>query len=157
MFLHQAVHVDAGDAGSPGSLTDVVITDDGGAELRTAIPEASGGSTSTLVSSAIRDITDRKRAEGVESGAGHDPGCGHPGSGDAGHERFRVLGTVPEPPGNKEVPVIVWTAKDLTEAEATHLRGRTHAVHHKATGGTTSLVQKLRRMLPGGLPARPEG
>jgi CheY-like chemotaxis protein len=57
-------------------------------------------------------------------------------------ERFRKV------PENCNVPVIIWTASDLSAAEEAHLRGRAHAIHSKVKGGMTDLLHELQRALP---------
>jgi CheY-like chemotaxis protein len=57
-------------------------------------------------------------------------------------ERFR------SEPMNRNVPVIIWTAKDLSLAEEARLRAQAQAVHNKQTGGMDELLQEIRRLLP---------
>jgi protein-histidine pros-kinase len=48
---------------------------------------------------------------------------------------------------NRRVPVIVWTAKDLTAAERAELREKSQVVVAKSTGGTEGLLHELRDVL----------
>ena len=54
-------------------------------------------------------------------------------------ERFRTL------PGCEQTPVIVWTVKDLTRAEHDRLRASVQGVVGKGHGGSSSVVEELRR------------
>ena len=57
-------------------------------------------------------------------------------------ERFR------DQPHNRDVPVIVWTAKDLSLGEEERLRGRAQAVHNKMRGGMGALLREIQRLVP---------
>jgi len=57
-------------------------------------------------------------------------------------ERFR------NEPRNRDVPVIVWTAVDLSNAEEVRLRRYAQAVHSKLKGGVAALVDEIRRLVP---------
>ena len=65
-------------------------------------------------------------------------------------ERFR------SEPYNRDVPVLIWTAKDLTLAEEARLREQAQAIHSKLKGGMSELLQDIARMLPKALPAAQE-
>jgi hypothetical protein len=45
--------------------------------------------------------------------------------------------------------VIVWTAKDLTDAERTRLQTSAHAIIQKGAGSSDELLAELRRCIPG--------
>ncbi|MFL5307083.1 MAG: PAS domain S-box protein [Polyangia bacterium] len=49
---------------------------------------------------------------------------------------------------NRRVPVIVWTAKDLSSEELQHLRHSTKAVLRKVTGNMSVLLEEIRAALP---------
>ncbi len=65
-------------------------------------------------------------------------------------ERFR------SEPYNRDVPVLIWTAKDLTIAEEARLREQAQAIHSKLKGGMSELLQDIARILPKQLPAPQE-
>jgi PAS domain S-box-containing protein len=57
--------------------------------------------------------------------------------------RFRLT------PRGRSTPVIVWTAKDLTDAERMRLQASAHAIIHKGAGSSEELLAELRRCMPG--------
>lgn len=57
-------------------------------------------------------------------------------------ERFR------SEPYNRDVPVIIWTGKDLTLGEEARLREQAQAIHSKLKGGMSELLQDIARILP---------
>jgi len=65
-------------------------------------------------------------------------------------ERFR------SEPYNRDVPVLIWTAVDLTSAEEARLREQAQAIHSKLKGGMSELLQDIARILPRQLPAPQE-
>jgi protein-histidine pros-kinase len=56
-------------------------------------------------------------------------------------ERFRTEAR------NRDVPVIIWTAKDLTSSERSRLRSQANAVFFKASGATDGLLRELKGTL----------
>lgn len=48
---------------------------------------------------------------------------------------------------HQNIPVIIWTAKELTRNEQARLREKANAVVYKLAGGTTGLLQELRGAL----------
>jgi PAS domain S-box-containing protein len=56
--------------------------------------------------------------------------------------RFRAM------PAGRDVPIIVWTVKDLDEVERRRLQPSITALVSKNTGGSTALVEELQRLLP---------
>jgi CheY-like chemotaxis protein len=74
-----------------------------------------------------------------------------------GMDGFEFLWRFRSDARNRDVPVIVWTAKDLTYEEVEHLRTNAHAIHAKMAGGLSHLIDEVKRVvpLPGtGAPAR---
>jgi PAS domain S-box-containing protein len=65
-----------------------------------------------------------------------------------GMDGFQFLEKFRSKPKHRDVPVIVWTAKDLTAVEESRLRQSAQAVHKKISGGMTALVAEVRRMAP---------
>jgi PAS domain S-box-containing protein len=49
---------------------------------------------------------------------------------------------------NRDVPVIVWTGKDLSMVEEQQLREHAQAVHSKLSGGMTALLEEIERLVP---------
>jgi CheY-like chemotaxis protein len=70
-----------------------------------------------------------------------------------GMSGFEFLDRFRSEPCNRDVPVLIWTAKDLTFAEEARLREQAQAVHSKLNGGMSELLQDIARMLPRQLPA----
>jgi CheY-like chemotaxis protein len=56
--------------------------------------------------------------------------------------RFRAM------PAGREVPIIVWTVKDLDADERRRLQPSITGLVSKNTGGSRALVEELRRLLP---------
>jgi PAS domain S-box-containing protein len=56
--------------------------------------------------------------------------------------RFRAM------PASRGVPVIVWTVKDLDATERRRLKPSITALVSKRVGGSTALIEQLRRLLP---------
>ncbi|HEX3696230.1 MAG TPA: PAS domain S-box protein [Polyangia bacterium] len=57
-------------------------------------------------------------------------------------ERFR------RQPRNRDVPVIIWTAKDLVVGEREQLRQRAQSIVPKSAGGAAALVEEMKLLLP---------
>jgi CheY-like chemotaxis protein len=49
---------------------------------------------------------------------------------------------------NRDVPVIIWTAKDLTHAEQVRLRENAQTVLRKSPGGMSALLEEMKSVLP---------
>lgn len=60
---------------------------------------------------------------------------------------FEFLGRFRSQAQNRDVPIIIWTAKDLTAAEQARLREEAQAVHSKARASTAGVVHELERLL----------
>jgi PAS domain S-box-containing protein len=73
-----------------------------------------------------------------------------------GMSGFEFLDRFRSEPYNRDVPVLIWTAKDLTLAEETRLREQAQAIHSKVRGGMSELLQDIERILPKQLPAAQE-
>jgi PAS domain S-box-containing protein len=73
-----------------------------------------------------------------------------------GMSGFEFLDRFRSEPHNRDVPVLIWTAKDLTLAEEARLREQAQAIHSKLKGGMSELLQDIARILPGQLPASVE-
>ncbi len=65
-----------------------------------------------------------------------------------GMDGFEFLWRFRSEARNRDVPVIVWTAKDLTSEEEEHLRNNAQAVHAKMSGGLAQLVEEVKRAVP---------
>jgi threonine synthase len=65
-----------------------------------------------------------------------------------GIDGFKVLEELRQHPRHKEVPVIVWTIKDLTPAESQELAVHTQAVLMKGGPDQSSLLAQLSTVLP---------
>jgi CheY-like chemotaxis protein len=50
--------------------------------------------------------------------------------------------------GQSDVPILVWTMKDLTDSERRELKTSAAAIVPKSAGGLHALVEELRRLLP---------
>jgi hypothetical protein len=51
-------------------------------------------------------------------------------------------------PGGHDVPILVWTVKDLDAGERRRLEASAVAIASKSAGGSHALVEQLRRLLP---------
>ncbi|HTE50443.1 MAG TPA: response regulator [Kofleriaceae bacterium] len=69
---------------------------------------------------------------------------------------FEFLERLREQPRNRDVPIIVWTAKDLTFGEVALLRQRAQAVHTKLNGGMSELLKEIERLVPGARTGHPQ-
>lgn len=65
-----------------------------------------------------------------------------------GIDGFEVLENLRQHPVQKATPVIVWTMKDLTQAESAELVLHTQAVPTKRAGDHCSLIDQLATVLP---------
>jgi protein-histidine pros-kinase len=65
-----------------------------------------------------------------------------------GMNGFEFLEHFRRRPQNRTVPVIVWTAKDLTHDEQQQLRAKTQSILRKLTGGMTALLDEMQAVLP---------
>jgi PAS domain S-box-containing protein len=61
---------------------------------------------------------------------------------------FEFISRLRALPGLRDVPVLVWTVKDLDANERRRLQGSAVAMAFKGAGGAQSLVQELERLLP---------
>jgi signal transduction histidine kinase/DNA-binding response OmpR family regulator len=61
---------------------------------------------------------------------------------------FDVLEALGDDPTTRDIPVVVVTAKDLTDAEKAYLKGRVAAVIQKGTLSRAELLDWLRRVIP---------
>jgi protein-histidine pros-kinase len=60
---------------------------------------------------------------------------------------FEFVSRLRKTPAGRDVPIIVWTIKDLDSDEQRRLRSLGAAVVAKRAGGATTLVEQLRRLL----------
>jgi CheY-like chemotaxis protein len=65
-----------------------------------------------------------------------------------GMDGFEFLHRFRMTPRGRATPVIVWTAKDLSEAERTRLQTSAHAIIQKGNGSTDELLAELGRCVP---------
>ncbi len=72
-----------------------------------------------------------------------------------GMDGFEFLERFRQTAGGRDVPVIIWTVKDLTAADRAFLRERAQGVVSKASGKPGDLVALLRRHVPP--PSTPAG
>ena len=72
-----------------------------------------------------------------------------------GMDGFAFLEVFRSRPRNRDVPVIIWTAKELLAAELRRLREQAQSIVPKSNGGASALLNEMRVALPK-LPA-PEG
>jgi PAS domain S-box-containing protein len=68
-----------------------------------------------------------------------------------GMDGVEFLDKLRQLPEHARTPVLVWTMKDLTDAEAVRLRQAAQAVVSKNGTTPASVVQQLRSLLPGGV------
>ena len=61
---------------------------------------------------------------------------------------FEVLSELRRHPRTRDVPVIIWSSKDLDTAELARLRGAAHAVISKGHEGNARVVEALAAVLP---------
>jgi PAS domain S-box-containing protein len=64
-----------------------------------------------------------------------------------GMDGFELVTRLRQSPVGRDVPVIVWTVKDLTGEERARLRASVAAIVPKGAGGATPLVDELRPLL----------
>jgi CheY-like chemotaxis protein len=65
-----------------------------------------------------------------------------------GMNGFEFLEHFRRHPRNREVPVIIWTGKDLSHAEQVQLRESAQSVLRKSNGGIAALVEEMKAVLP---------
>ncbi len=70
---------------------------------------------------------------------------------------FELVARLRDSVAGRDVPVIIWTVKDLSAAERAHLRAAAATVVYKGAGGAATLVDELRPLLRGGTPESEEG
>jgi signal transduction histidine kinase/CheY-like chemotaxis protein len=61
---------------------------------------------------------------------------------------FEFISRLRAVPAGREVPILVWTVKDLDAGERLRLQAAAAAVVPKRAGGSHALVEELRRLLP---------
>ena len=61
---------------------------------------------------------------------------------------FEFISRLRACPGGRDVPVLVWTVKDLDAAERRRLQASAAAIVSKSAGGLQALVKELGRLLP---------
>jgi CheY-like chemotaxis protein len=61
---------------------------------------------------------------------------------------FEFIARLRAVPGGRDIPILVWTVKDLDAGERRRLRGSAAVVVSKSAGGAQALVEELRRLLP---------
>ena len=66
----------------------------------------------------------------------------------AGMSGFEFLELFRRQPRNREVPVIIWTAKDLSQAEQIHLRKNAQTILYKSSAGLAALIEEMKAVLP---------
>jgi CheY-like chemotaxis protein len=65
-----------------------------------------------------------------------------------GMNGFEFLEHFRRQPRNREVPVIIWTAKDLSHGEQVRLRESAQTVLRKSHGGIAELIEEMKAVLP---------
>jgi CheY-like chemotaxis protein/anti-sigma regulatory factor (Ser/Thr protein kinase) len=63
---------------------------------------------------------------------------------------FELIDRLRAHPHGKDLPIIVWTAKDLSDADRDRLRRDAEAVVAKTPGGTAALIREIRRVVGAG-------
>ncbi len=66
---------------------------------------------------------------------------------------FEFLARFRRDPANRQIPVIVWTLKDLTAEDHARLQNLAQTIIIKQHGGTTALVDQLKSLLSDRVPA----
>jgi CheY-like chemotaxis protein len=61
---------------------------------------------------------------------------------------FEFISRLRALPGGRDVPVLVWTVKDLDAGERHRLQTSTTAIVSKSAGGSQKLIEELQRLLP---------
>ena len=61
---------------------------------------------------------------------------------------FEFISRLRAVPGGRDVPILVWTVKDLDAGERRRLHGSAAVIVPKSAGGAQALVEELRRLLP---------
>jgi PAS domain S-box-containing protein len=70
---------------------------------------------------------------------------------------FELVARLRDSVAGRDVPVIIWTVKDLSAAERSRLRAAAATVVYKGAGGAAALVEELRSVLRGKAAGREEG
>ena len=70
---------------------------------------------------------------------------------------FELVARLRDSVAGRDVPVIIWTVKDLSAAERARLRAAAATVVYKGAGGAATLVEELRSVLRGKAAGREEG
>ncbi|HEY0710637.1 MAG TPA: PAS domain S-box protein [Polyangia bacterium] len=65
-----------------------------------------------------------------------------------GMDGFEFLDRLRQTPSNRDIPVIVWTGKDLRPAEEVRLRATVNAVHTKSPSGLGAFLEAVGMVLP---------
>ena len=73
-----------------------------------------------------------------------------------GMDGFEFVARLRDTPAGRDVPVIVWTVKDLSADERARLRASAATIVYKGGGGAALLVEELRPLLRGRTPATEE-
>ncbi len=60
---------------------------------------------------------------------------------------FEFIGRLRQSPAGKDLPVIVWTIKDLSQSERSRLQASAEAVVVKGGGGVGALTQEIQRLV----------
>ena len=69
-----------------------------------------------------------------------------------GTDGFEFISRLRASPAGRDVPIIVWTVKDIDGDERRRLGASACAIVSKGTGEPHALVEELRRLLPVALP-----
>jgi CheY-like chemotaxis protein len=70
---------------------------------------------------------------------------------------FEVLETMRARPEWRGIPVVIVTAKDLTEADHRRLNGSVESVLHKTERSRDALLAEVRDLVAAGVASRPHG